>query len=255
MFLHYYWVIVHGTFSTVRMAINDVPFYDQTVDKQESTSSPAIHLLKPGHNTLAVDVIAHEPTEDTMPMYGEFRITEDYDHDASLVQVKWPQVFDELPEEQRDYPLHYETTFEPGGEVFEPAYLNAPANELSEAELEEVRKAVFDVHRAVNARDADAYIKLMSLKLDEYGRAYGPVGFAGIQEAQDEVRAHMAEDTSVKPFEPEKLILEPRADGRVVHVRHAEGYAIDSQSTVIRGNCLETDLTFTKHEGRWQVFR
>lgn len=253
-YTHYYFNLQHGHHSTVRLFMNDVPFYDVTVETQRGATAPAIHLLEPGENELTIEVEEHESPVAMYPMFGSVFVAEDYNQSAAVVKKEWPALMSELPEDERKYPFTYSTQFTPPGTLFEPAYLKAPVGEVSADDLDEIKKIVFDIHRAANDNDADTYLKLLDLKIDEHRRAYD--GFGGLDEASEGIRGHLAEPTYTRPFEPDKLILEPRARGRVVHVRHAEGgKVIESVAADNPGQRIRTDLIFTRYEGTWQVFR
>ncbi len=253
-YTHYYFNVQHGHHSTVRLYMNDVPFYDVTVETQRGSAAPAIHILEPGVNELTIEVEEHGSPVPMYPMFGSVFIAENYDQTAAVVKKEWPQLFEELPVEERKYPFSYSTKFEPPGTLFEPAYLRAPTGKVTDEDIDTIRKLVFDIHRSVLDNDADAYLKHMELKIDEHRRAYQ--GFGGLDEASDGIRGHMADPTTVRPFEPEKLVFEPRARGRVVHVRHAEGgKVIESVAVNEPSRRLRNDLTFTRYDGKWRVFR
>jgi len=245
----YYFTMIQGGGSTVRASMNDVPFYSRTLKDQAGVTSPAVHLLEPGENVLALEI-------DEAPTEGHFELSIDYDHERPVLLVPWPALMEQLPEAERRYPLRHETRFSPPGELFSPAYLGAPAVLPRREDLDEIVGATQAIRDAAVRRDVDAYLDRMSLKIDEYQRAYS--GWEGVSHAEhrDDIADMFSGETRCRPIEPEKLRLEPRAGGRVVHVTHAEGgHVIEVISPERPKRRLRTDLTFTRCNGQWRVFR
>jgi hypothetical protein len=230
--------------STARMAMNDVPFFEQTAGPESfwMQQSPASHLLQPGENELLLEVEHPQKTG-----RGRFELNIDQEWESPVFGVYWPQLLAELPPEQQSYPFVYRKKFTPPGQLFRPAYYDAPAQPVTDADRLEIQKRVFDIQKVVHDGDADGFVREMSFKIQEFKRSRPPEALADVDNVVNEAKSIFAHKIETREVEPDRLILEERAEGRVVHARPRDGgKLIEVRSLDDPTVSLRTDLMFTR---------
>lgn len=248
----YYYMISLGQRSSVRAWMNDVPFFSHAGERGLNRNGPIVHLLRGGENVFAIEI-------DRAPLESQifFEVNLEGDHDAPAFYFEWPREAKHLPPRER-LPFRFEGRFRPPGELFEPAWTRAPAQEVPCAGTWELQEAVRRLHAAVEGRDLDAFASAMALKGAEMARAYP--GWA--EASMDDMRADMAgffrTRLRVRPLDLGRLHFVPRADGRLVHVEHLDGgFVIDAISEELgpEGEVSRVSMnpTFTRHDGEWKV--
>ncbi|MBI4955257.1 MAG: hypothetical protein HY908_24755 [Myxococcales bacterium] len=252
-YTNYYFMVHQGPDSAVRASLNDVPFYRFDDPVAATRTGPAIHLLKPGTNVLSIEI-------DRAPAYSQVfvELSVDCDHERAAVYREWPKLCEELPARERHLPLRYSTTFEPEGELFLPAYLDAPPQEFDRQGTPELREAVRAVHAAIAGKDVGEYTRRLELKVDEHRRAYAHWDDLHDALATDELAGFFGEELLVRPLELDRLCFDARAGGRVAHVTHLDGGYVIEAVSITKGELdkrIRTDLTLTWHAGAWRVFR
>lgn len=238
---------------TARMWMNDVPFFDETApeDGNWMQQGPANHLLQPGVNEFLIE-LEHPIGQGG----GFFEIAADQRHWDPEFDVRWPALMEELPPDQRKYPLTYRTTFEPQGELFRPVYYDAPRTPVTEEDRLEIRKQVFDIQRAAHSGDGDEFIKLLGFKIAEFRRSLPFVPPSEIDRTVEQTRSMFDNRIESRQVEPDRLRFEERADGRVVHVRPEDGgKLIEVRNADDPSEMILTDLVFSRTADGWRVFR
>jgi hypothetical protein len=241
-----------------RAWLNELPVHKFLAEGPDSMTGGANHWLVPGENTLTIEVLrvpAGDKWSITMKLY-----TVKNEHSTPpdlniLHQVELADYFRALPEERRAAPFLYTARFTPDTDVSEPVYLSAPPASFGCDGTPELRQAVKDLHDALVSHDVDGFIRLTSLKDEEYERAFPGQPSATVARQQQSSRKFFSLRPRIKPLDWKILHFEPRVGGRVAYVTGAdhepaiEAIAEDDPSLRLRANLL-----LTQYAGRWRVF-
>jgi hypothetical protein len=248
----YYFMISQGPHSMVRAWLNDLPLYQSYRADPSNRTGPAIHLLRPGENTFAIEIDRAPPESQVF-----FELLVDWDHNHPALYFEWPREAMHLPRDRRT-PFRFEARFTPEGEIFTPTWLSSAPEEVPCEGTPELREALRRFHQALEQRDLDAYCDGLALKASEYERAYPgwPESTAG------EMRADMAgflrEDLRVRPLDLDEIHFEPRAGGRLVCAQNLLGGsvidAISMDKTPDGASArVSLDPVFTRRDGAWRI--
>lgn len=249
----YYFTLYQGQESFVRAWLNDVPFYRYYERYPLTRTGPAVHLLVPGDNTFAIEIDAAPPEANVY-----FELTIDHDRDNPVFRFDWPGDRRDLPPAEWRAPFRFETTFTPPGDLFTPAWFDAPRESVPCEGTAELRAAVRRVHDALAAGDLDDYCAAMALKAAEYERAYPDWQQASAADMRADMTGFLGMDLRLRPLDDAEVHFEPRAGGRLAHARHlGGGTVIDCVSVDLTPDGerarLAMDLTFTRHRGAWKI--
>lgn len=251
-YTHYYFRISQGPDTSVRAWLNDVPFYRYYGPLQCGRSGPAIHLLKPGENTFAIEIDRAPPESQVF-----FELMIDFDHEHPAIYFEWPKEALHLPAERRT-PFRWEGRFEPEGDLFTPIHLASPPEVIPCEGTPELREAVRRFHAAVEARDLDGFCEGLALKASEFSRAYPGWPDSTAQDMRADMVGFFKEDIRVRPLAMSDVHFEARAGGRLAYATHlGGGFLIDATSPDLTADgeraSVSMDLTFTRHMGAWSI--
>jgi len=248
----YYFMISQGQESSVRAWLNDVPFFAHSGRMGLNRNGPAIHLLKRGENTFAIEIDRAPPESQIF-----FELNVDGDHDSPVVYFEWPREAKHMPYASRT-PFRWEIEFSPPGDLFEPAWLESAGEAIPCEGTWDLKEAVRRLHAAIVEKDIEAFATAMSLKGAEMERAYP--GWA--EGSMDEMRADMVgflrTTLHVRPLDLDRLHFVGRAGGRLVQVQHLDGgFVIDAVSEE-RGpegevSRVRINPTLARQRGVWKV--
>lgn len=258
-FVPYWYKLHHGTGVALRVLVNDILLYRHSGRDNWTFSGPANHLFVPGENTLLVELFPTIPPAHAPKLRGpvEMRVMRDDDTDPVIAEYRfdWWDASQEPP-----LPKAGGALFRPEGDIPEPVWLKAPRARFGPEGTPELREAARKVHEAFARRDVDAYFEAHATRLREWQRAY-PESRAYDPELQrSSLAASLRQDWEMAPFDPDALLFESQADGRVAFVTRADGgKALQATSAApgVAGSrkTMEADLYFTQVDGVWRVFR
>lgn len=248
----YYFMISQGPHSMVRAWLNDVPFYRFYGPEPVNRGGPAIHLLRPGENTFAIEI-------ERAPTWSQvfFELCIDWDHNNPAFYFEWPREASHLPSDRR-VPFRFEARFTPPGDLFSPAFLEASAEDVPCEGTPELRAALQRFHDAIMARDLDGFCSGLALKAKEHERAYPDWKDSTAEAMRADMAGFFHEDLRMKPLDVNDVHFESRAGGRLVHATHLGGgplIDIISMDKTPEGESarVSMDLTFTRLHGEWKI--
>jgi hypothetical protein len=175
------------------------------------------------------------------------------DDDVEMIHsAVFPDLWDDVPPERRRLPYHHVATFRPNVEVYELAFLSAPAVEVPCRGTPELLGAVEEIHRALAAGDKQKLVDLMSLQIEELAMSLEGNGPTVLQqiEAYDEF---FAEPIDVLPLDGAKLHFTSRAGGRVVEVTRIDDQPVIAAVTKSGSFSHASNPLFTQVDGRWRL--
>ncbi len=274
----YYLQLHQGTGVSVRVLLNDIPFYSGKGDENVTVTAPANHLFVPGENVLVIEVLPGIKPSFAPYVSGPVRFSVFVDDDSRtrIHHAAWPEEWEEaeakrkkaaaalLPEGELDLtppidpPLPYlhVSRFHVDDKNARPIYLDAPKSDFGPEGLPEQHEAVRRVFKAFQSGDADAFLGEHALKLEERQRAYPDNGAFSIAHQRTGIAGHFSKPWRVRPTEMKELVFDKRADGRVAHVtRLTDGHTLEAVSEDPEDPYFATDLFLTQQGGVWRVFR
>lgn len=251
-----------------RIDVNDLPFYKLPLRSGPFSANGGLNqLLVPGENVVDLQILAG-PTEappKATPSQHEivsitiFVVTDPNTRPigADIIhKVAFPEIWKDEPVEKRRLPYRHVFKFTPPCEVFTPAYLSAPVETFDCDGTPDLRDAVTQIHDALEAGDADRFIDLVSLKLEEKSRAYEGATEGLISTQRQRFTEFFRNGLDVKPLgDFSEIHFRPRVGGRVCEVVRWDGlpllHAINSndKSDQFKGNLL-----LTRHNDAWRAF-
>lgn len=251
-YTRYYFMISQGPHSVVRAWLNDIPFYRFYGPDPVNRAGPAIHMLKPGENTFAIEIDRAPPESQVF-----FELLEDWNHERPIFYFEWPREAKHLPPERRT-PFRFEARFTPDGAMFSPAHLNASREEVPCEGTPALREAVKRFHDAVETRDLDGFCAGLALKAREHERAYPDWPDSTAADMRADMAGFFREDLRVRPLDLDEVHFEPRAGGRLVHATHLGGGTLIDAISMDKTPDGETarvsmDLTLTRLGGEWKI--
>lgn len=267
--LFYSLFIKEGTW--VRAYVNDLPLYTTKPDGQATSESYTLNeLLVPGENKIALEVLKSldtslipEPERRWTVRFQIYRQTDAHDPDKRiedtpefevLQQIQFPDVYDAVEPRFRREPFFYETTFACPFDPFpEPVWKGAPKAEFDDSGVPELRDVVSEFHRAIQERDADAFLDITALKRRHEVRAFDADGYETNQAKA--IREWFDLEPAIGDLDFSELHFRALQGGRVAHVTRLDGgYAFDARATKNTERRMLTDLLLTQQSGRWRVF-
>lgn len=258
-----------------RAWLNDLPLHKAPTRGPESMNSGANHLLVPGVNRLALEILRLPPARPRPPPPAEgekpqpevdmspvgmkvFRIL---DASTEPIQAEMIREVDiplslglsqyELPE----VPFYHAVEFELPYPVPEPVYWRSPPSDFGCAGTPELIQAVTEVHEALATRDLRRFLDLLTLKHEAYAAAFPGEPAAAIDRQRSSAERFFTLRYTVKPLDTGKLHFEPRANGRVALVTASDDRPVlEAVADDVPGLALRANLLLTRHEGRFRVF-
>lgn len=257
----YYFRIHQGTGVAVRAYLNDLLFYKGTGSENMTVTSPGNHLLVPGENLFTLEV--YPAPKPAIAPFNEgpvrFTLMVDDEDDTVVHRVDWPELWKDMPAEERVLPTVHLSRFRADEALPKPIYDSSPRVEFGPEGTPELHEAVRRVFRAFAAGDTDAFIEENALKLAERQRAYPDIPELATSQQRSKIAAQLGEKWQMRPTDLERfedLVFERRADGRVAHVsRRDGGYAIEAVNANDPTSIFSTDLFLTQQAGVWRIFR
>lgn len=233
-----------------RAYLNDLPLHRGDGPGASSISGSADHLLVPGDNTLAVEVLQAEGGRTvTASVYGV---------DPHATPMKQDMLhafsFTAPAPEQQAWPFYHESRFH-ADTTFEPVWLRAPPATFGPQGTPQMRAAVAELHAAVAAGDVDRFNELNALRLSEIERASPGVTAASAETRRAVARQFFSYDLKAEPLDLDGLRFVPRAGGRIAHVTRVDGrqalLAVGQKEPACR---LAADLLLVQHDGAWRLW-
>jgi hypothetical protein len=270
----YYFVINfrEGVFG--RAWLNDLPIQKVPTYGPDSMHGGANHLLVPGKNRLALEILklpklapprppipGQEPTKpvDVFPVNMKVYLLKDPNAEPlqaiEMVNVELPVALGLKVWEQPPLPLYYEAEFDLPFPVPEPIYWRSPPASFSCGGTPELVQAVADVHNALMQRDLRRFHQLLSLKHEAYAAAFPGEPAAALDRQRSASERFFALRYLVKPLDITKVHFEPRAGGRVAYVSGWDDQPVlEAAAEDEPGLSLRANLLLTQHDGQWRVF-
>lgn len=176
--------------------------------------------------------------------------------EAVRMRWQWPQVGVDMPLEQAAVTPVWEQAFEVSerDSFGRWAWQDAPADKLTDADLDDITAVVRLMHTAFANRDAAALEMVLRHKHDELSRALD----VPLEEIELGFRDYLVDlfkdpDGQMEPFYPEDLLLSPVAGGRVVQVTDLGGDP-PIQGTW-NGEGFAYRITMSRIDGGWTIIR
>lgn len=243
-----------------RVFLNDLPLFEgpKPGPASSSTAGGVNHLLVPGENVLAMEVLHAGDVAQSVSAHIYTVAPDAAPGEAPFVPetvhfVSYPEVLDPSDEERR-LPFFHESRFVVDTS-FVPAWARAPAAAFDRRGTPDMRAAVAELHSALGAGDVEAFLDLIHLKLEDYAAAYPGVREAGVAYKQEAFRELFAQGLATRPLELDALQFESRAGGRVAHVTRADGSpALEAVAQKEPSFRLRAHLLLVQHEGEWKAW-
>lgn len=264
-----YWVNVN-TGAWPRVYVNDVPLYRSPFVGPDSRSGPLNYLLRPGENTLKIELLKtgtpNPGTGDKQLNAVIFQVfitnnldapqTEKLDREI-LLDVRYPEIWDEAKQEHQHFPLYHEQSFELNMDLATPVFFNAPEAQFECEGTPELRQSVQRIYDLLEQGDYEAFLDELALKFasDQRAHAGDSDRLAGVRMQQWREELLRYEPKPNEPLDFSKLHFEPRRNGQVAIVtRHDDGFALEALCELDPKRRIITDLFMVQHQGRWRVF-
>jgi len=271
-----YYFAVHLEEGVIGRAwLNDLPVHKVMTRGPDSMSGGASHMLVPGTNQLALEILALPAAPPPPPVAANggpaekrvvllpagFKVYRIKDASATpivaeiVVNLDLPADLALKAGEPLEMPLYHTVTFTLPVPVAEPVYWRAPAVDVPCAGTPELVAAVTEVHDALAQLDLRRFLDLISLKHEAFAAAFAGDPVAALDRQRSASERFFGLRPLVKPLDRAKLHFEARAGGRVVHVSGwddqpvLEAVAEDQPNLALRANLL-----LTQHDGHWRVF-
>ncbi len=242
---------------TLRMALNDVPFYRRTVTFNSAANGPIRHFLVPGENTLQMELFASEvnPKAPNARVVLDFVIAREED-DVVVHTTRYPELLERHEPEDRKLPLLHRGTFEPPGEQLPPIWEKSPREVFPPEGTADQRAAVIELHEAYAQGDVGKFLEATRIKLEDYHRYYPDNGAVAPAMLAQKVASQLRQPWDVAPLDPNDLVFERWADGRVAYVtRRDGGHALCAKHREDPQQEWLANLYLTRVDGRWRIFR
>lgn len=258
-----------------RAWLNDLPIHKGPTHGPESVTSGANHLLVPGKNRLALEILrlpparvrppppepgkAPSPEIDMSPagmkVYQVLTPNVEPITASLVVDVEIPAALGLTQYDSPELPLYHEVEFDLPTPVVEPIYWRSPPADFGCAGTPALVAAVTEVHDALSRHDLKRFLELIALRHEAHAAAYPGEPAASVERQRGAVERFFGVKMAVKPLDLTKLHFEPRAGGRVALVTGwddrpvLEAIAEDHPGLALRANLL-----LTQHDGNWRIF-
>jgi hypothetical protein len=258
-----------------RAWLNDLPLHKVPTHGPESTTGGANHMLVPGKNTLALEILRLPPPR-VKPAPPEPGKPASPEVDMSPAGIKIYQVLEpnvepitatlvvdvEIPAalgltqyEAVTVPFYHEVEFELPVAVPEPVYWRAPVATFGCSGTPELQAAVTELHDAVKRGDVKRFLELITLRHEIFAAAFPGEPAASVERQRAAVERFFALKIAVKPLDLTKVHFEPRAGGRVAM---ASGWddrpVLEAIAEEHPGLALRANILFTQIDGNWRIF-
>lgn len=257
-----------------RAWLNDLPLNKVTLLGPDSMQGGANHLLVPGRNKLALEILklpnlspppppvpgeAPQKRVEIMPVGMKvYQIKDPYAEPLEaieMVSVELPAALGLAVWERPPLPLYYEAEFDLPFPVPEPVYWRSRPVEFSCGGTPELIQAVTEVHSALMQRDLRRFLELLSLKHEAYAAAFPGEPAAAIDRQRSASEKFFALRYLVKPLDMTKVHFEPRSGARVAYVSGWDDQPVlEAVAEDQPGLSLRANLLLTQHDGQWRVF-
>lgn len=257
-----------------RAWLNDLPVHKVLTRGPRSMQGGANHLLVPGKNRLALEILAlpdrappapsppgEEPKKVVHVLPVGMKIFQIEDPNAEplraheIVSVDLPVALGLSPWEKPPLPLYHEVELDLPFPVAEPVYWRSPPTFFSCAGTPELVEAVVEVHTALVQRDLRRFQELLSLKHEAFAAAFPGDPAAALDRQRSASEKFFGLRYLVKPLDLSKVHFEPRAGGKVAHVCGWDDLPVlEAVAEDHPGLSLRANLLLTQHDGRWRVF-
>ena len=254
--------VLHNPGTRVLALVNDVPLYD---DAATGFSAPAIHgcpWLVPGENQVVLEVDEAPKDEgmpNNLPMFelSFFLHKLKIEEEVNVFHVRYPNFAETLPSERRKFPIVSDVMrFTPEGYIPDPIWKDAPSMNIPAAGTPKLLQPLFELHRAYERRDVDAFLDLTSTKISDMVRYTGPSPDASRDELAKETAEFFAMPWDLRPFDPNKLRFRSCAQGRVAYVTDDErGPALFAQHKTEPRTTWPVKPYLFFEGTRWRIFR
>ncbi len=258
-----------------RIWLNDLPLHKVPTKGPDSTTGGASHMLVPGRNKLAIEILRLPPPrpkppppvpgqpvspEIDMPRAG-IKIYQVLQPDVEpitatlVVDTEIPDALGRSQYEEVPVPIYHEVDFDLLTPVPEPVYWRNPRVDFPCSGTPELVAAVTELHDAVNRQDLGRFLELIALRHEIFAGAYPGEPAASVERQRAAVERFFGLKMAVKPLDLAKVHFEPRAGGRVAMVSGwddrpvLEAIAVDHPGLALRANFL-----FTQIDGNWRIF-
>jgi hypothetical protein len=240
-----------------RAFLNDLPVFKGLLCGHDSRQGGANHLVVPGENELAIEVLrAPRPRSSGAPPGEPLRFAVFTGEPGStdvrfLHDVRYAEEVLERGLATEDVPYRYHARFELDVPVNAPLYLSAPVVAVDCDGTPELHRVVRELHATLAGGDADAFFRHMRTHMEEYARAFHGLGDTSVATQQEDLLDLFEAGTEVRDLDPARLHFEARAGGRVVWVTRTDGVPVlDARRGKMR---LRSDLWLARVDGRWTV--
>jgi hypothetical protein len=257
-----------------RAWLNDLPLHKVPTHGPGSLAGGANHLLVPGKNKLALeiltlpDVAPPPPAEEGQPPREQkylvpvkIKVYQVVDASAEpmvaneMVNVELPEALGFHVWQKPSLPLYHEAEFELPFPVTEPVYWQSPPAHFSCAGTQELAAVVKDLHDSLMRRDLRRFLDLLSLKHEAFSAAFPGEPSAALDRLRSAWERFFALPYRVKPLDFTKVHFEPRSAGRVAYVSGWDDRPVlEAVTEQEHGPSLRANLLLTQHDGRWRVF-
>ncbi len=256
-----------------RVYFNDLPLFQGIEGGGFSLNGGITHLLVPGENEVAVEILVApaprdgrlEYTPDPRPDMNGFDLNQTIEvfvfkeraPETKEIEIihhfMFPDLWKDVPEERRQRPFYHRSRFDPGAKIPELAFLSVKPQQIPCAGTPALHEAVRELHGAIVSKNLQATIDAMGLQMREF-TASNPADPGTTPAAQIEALEQMfAEEIVVAPLIPEQLHFTPRAGDRVAHVERLDSRPVIDVKTVGVPQGTRFDPLFTLEDGRWRL--
>lgn len=257
-----------------RAWLNDLPVHKVPTRGPRSMNGGANHLLVPGKNRLALEILTlpdrlpPPPPETEGPpkkvvhvLPAGMKVYQIVDPSAEplsaveMASVELPVALGLEPWEKPPLPLYHEVEFDLPYPVAVPVYWHSPPADFPCSGTPELVSAVKDVHAALVDRDLRRFQDLLSLKHEAFAAAFPGDPAAALDRQRGASEKFFGLRYLVKPLDLSRVHFEPRAGGRVAHVSGWDDLPVlEAVAEDHPGLSLRANLLLTQHDGRWRVF-
>lgn len=247
-----------------KVQFNSFEVYFEATGARRVVQTKVNPYVVPGDNRVRVSLGPELDEEgNPRPRVGMFELTlivgeHGREPGPEAVRLHW-----RWPPSDRDMPLENSAVspvWEQGVTVRERdafgrwAWEDAPADPLTDSDLDEITAVVRLLHSAFANRDSTGVEMVLRHKHEELARALD-VSFGEIEEGFREYTTELFRDPDGKmePFFPEDLLLQPVAGGRVVQVTDLGGEP--PLQGVFNGEGFAFRIAMARVDGGWTIVR
>lgn len=245
----------------MRAYVNDLPVFQGLHRGPDTRQGGANHLVVPGENTLALEVLRAPRPRSTGAPPGEpirfviFTAADPVNAPKQVTilhEVRFSEIIAKTPEAEHS-PYYYFGRFDLGVPVNAPVYLSCPMSPVDCEGTRELHNAMAELHASIASGDVNRFLELCELRFEE--RAFAYQGFGENIGAQKDVATRFFASTPVaRPLDPRGLHFEPRAFGRVACVsRTDDGSAIEARTKSDGAAVLRVNPWFARKDGVWRI--